>query len=75
MVSVGQDLNPVADPNSIKPLMGDVIDLEKRIAKITVPETERQDIQKMYSQLSIADLNKRAGFVSDSFKIFLAARF
>lgn len=44
--------------------MKDVIELETRIAQITVSSAERRDEEKLYHALTIADLRNLAPFVS-----------
>lgn len=45
--------------------MKDVVELETRIAHITVSSAERRDEEKLYHALTIADLRTLAPFVSD----------
>jgi endothelin-converting enzyme len=61
---VGVLLNAAVDPQEIRKQMKDVIELETRIAQITVSSAERRDEEKLYHALTIADLRNLAPFVS-----------
>lgn len=61
---MGVLLNGAVDPHRIRQQMKDVIELETRIAQITVSSAERRDEEKLYHALTIADLRNLAPFVS-----------
>lgn len=61
---MGVLLNAAVDPQEIRKQMKDVIELETRIAQITVSSAERRDEEKLYHALTIADLRNLAPFVS-----------
>lgn len=66
MTKVGMLLNSSADPNRTRSHMKDVIELETRIAGITVASSERRDEEKLYHAMTVADLRNLAPFVSRS---------
>lgn len=45
-------------------MMKDVIDLETKIAEITVASAERRDEEKLYHALTVGDLRNMAPFVN-----------
>ena len=61
-------LNIVVDQQEIRKQMKDVIELETRIAQITVSSAERRDEEKLYHALTIADLRNLAPFVISYFE-------
>nr|CAG4635968.1 EOG090X01U4 [Eubosmina coregoni] len=63
MTKVGVLLNGEANPNRTRRHMRDVIELETRIAQITVSNAERRDEEKLYHNLTISDLHKLAPFL------------
>ena len=66
-MQVGVLLNGEANPNRTRRHMRDVIELETRIAQITVSNAERRDEEKLYHNLTISDLHKLAPFVNYKF--------
>ena len=60
---VGVLLNSEANPNRTRRHMRDVIEFEIRIAQITVSNAERRDEEKLYHNITIADLHNLAPFV------------
>lgn len=53
--------------NETQEQMKDVIEFETKIAEITLPEEDLRDEMKFYHLMSIADLQKKAPFVSNQF--------
>jgi endothelin-converting enzyme len=63
LLQVGVLLNSEANPNRTRRHMRDIIEFEIRIAKITVSNAERRDEEKLYHNITIADLHNLAPFV------------
>lgn len=61
---MGVLLSSSVDPQRIRTEMKDIIELETRIAQITVASAERRDEEKLYHALTVADLQNLAPFVS-----------
>lgn len=53
------------EPNITKTQMQEIIEFETRLANITTPNELRRDEESFYNLMTIADLQERAGFVSD----------
>ncbi|KZS20196.1 Endothelin-converting enzyme 1 [Daphnia magna] len=63
MTKVGVLLSSSVDPQQIRTEMKDIIELETRIAQITVASAERRDEEKLYHALTVADLQNLAPFL------------
>lgn len=52
------------EPNATRDQMQAVIDFETRLANITTPSDRRRDEEASYHQMTLAELQDKAGFVS-----------